>query len=238
MYPERPRSGTMWTATPRDGSTHPDARLGAERSLVQIQSPRLTRARSGSGLSHPCKLVADFRQLLLGEGLRKAHGGHGVVDGLGWSEAKEPVGHEHNRDDYRQLTPGGPPPGLRPRPYCPIFSSGCSALTAKPNLGRERRPALCAIRHQRRIGPAIQTRYKPGPLLSSTTLASCARSDRLNSSRAAPRCPERRLLPDRNGSAHDRPRDCHKACARSDLAERRTPRSREPRAAKPLHPAR
>ena len=52
MRPESPRPWTMGTrGTLRDASTPTACRLGAERSLVRIQSPRLTRARSTSGLS-------------------------------------------------------------------------------------------------------------------------------------------------------------------------------------------
>ena len=44
MRPGSPPTGTMGTAgTPPDGSTPSLCRLGAERSLVQIQSPRLSR---------------------------------------------------------------------------------------------------------------------------------------------------------------------------------------------------
>ena len=50
MRPDRPDPWTHWTFwTLTDASTPSASRLGAERSLVQIRSPRLTRARSGSG---------------------------------------------------------------------------------------------------------------------------------------------------------------------------------------------
>jgi hypothetical protein len=43
--PDRPQPGTMGTrGTLTDASTHEAGRLGAERSLVQIQSPRLSRS--------------------------------------------------------------------------------------------------------------------------------------------------------------------------------------------------
>ena len=47
ICPDRRRPGTMWTLqTLTDASAHESTRLGAERSLVQIQSPRLQDLRA------------------------------------------------------------------------------------------------------------------------------------------------------------------------------------------------
>ena len=52
LRPDCPQPGTLGTrGTLRDTSTLDDARLGAERSPVQIRPPRLAEACSGSGLS-------------------------------------------------------------------------------------------------------------------------------------------------------------------------------------------
>ena len=49
MCPDRPRAGTMGTrGTPTDASTPVAARLGAERSPVQIRPPRLSQAPMGA----------------------------------------------------------------------------------------------------------------------------------------------------------------------------------------------
>ena len=61
MGPESPRPGTGRTRGKRqDRSTHLRRRLGAERSLVQIQSPRLTEtAELTAEKAAPSRFVAQ-----------------------------------------------------------------------------------------------------------------------------------------------------------------------------------